>query len=162
MGLLAAGTYDLRRSTHARRNSARKVSPGCAGKNAAVLHLPGRRGAHRVAQHAAGSAQPFTFWIRIENAIVSYARYIGKALWPTNLALYYPHPGATLAWWQTAGAFLLLLIITVLSLRARRHRYLIVGWLWFLIMLIPMIGLLQVDVQGMADRYAYVSFMACS
>jgi tetratricopeptide (TPR) repeat protein len=57
------------------------------------------------------------------------------------------------------GAFLLLLIITTLSVRARRHRYLIVGWLWFLIMLIPMMGLVQVDVQAMADRYAYVSFI---
>ena len=56
-----------------------------------------------------------------------------------------------------APAFLLLLAVTVLAARARRHRYLIVGWLWFLIMLVPMIGLVQVDVQAMADRYAYVS-----
>jgi protein O-mannosyl-transferase len=113
-----------------------------------------------IAQHvASGGAQPFTLWIRIENAIVSYARYIGKAFWPTNLAMYYPHPGGTLRWWQVGGSFLLLLIITAMSARARRHRYLIVGWLWFLIMLVPMIGLMQVDVQGMADRYAYVSFI---
>jgi tetratricopeptide (TPR) repeat protein len=112
-----------------------------------------------VAQHAVGSSQPYTLWIRIENAIVSYARYVGKAVWPSNLALYYPHPAATLRWWQVAGAFLLLLLITALAVRARRHRFLIVGWLWFLIMLVPMIGILQVDVQGMADRYAYVSFI---
>lgn len=112
-----------------------------------------------VAQHASGAAQPYTLWIRTENAIVSYARYIGKALWPSNLALYYPHPARTLHWWQVGGAFLLLLAITALTLRARRYRYLIVGWLWFLIMLLPMIGLLQVDVQAMADRYAYVSFI---
>ena len=112
-----------------------------------------------VAQHVAGAAQPYSLWIRTENAIVSYARYVQKALWPSNLALYYPHPGRTLHWWQVGGAFLLLLIITTLSVRARRHRYLIVGWLWFLIMLVPMIGLVQVDAQGMADRYAYVSFV---
>ena len=112
-----------------------------------------------VAQHATGGAQPYSLWIRTENAIVSYARYVEKAFWPSNLALYYPHPGRTLHWWQVGGAFLLLLIVTGLAARARRHRYLIVGWLWFLIMLVPMIGLVQVDVQGMADRYAYVSFV---
>jgi tetratricopeptide (TPR) repeat protein len=112
-----------------------------------------------VAQHVVDSAQAYTLWIRTENAIVSYARYVGKAFWPSKLALYYPHPGRTLHWWQVEGAFLLLLIITGLAVRARRHRYLIVGWLWFLIMLVPMIGLVQVDAQGMADRYAYVSFV---
>ena len=112
-----------------------------------------------VAQHATGAPQPYALWIRVENAIISYARYIGKAFWPSNLALYYPHPGRTLHWWLVGGAFLLLLIITGLAARARRHRYLIVGWLWFLIMLVPMIGLVQVDVQAMADRYAYVSFI---
>jgi protein O-mannosyl-transferase len=112
-----------------------------------------------IAQHVAGEAEPYTLWIRIENAIVSYVRYVGKALWPTNLALYYPHPGTTLRWWQVGPAFPLLLVITLLAARARRHRYYIVGWLWFLIMLVPMIGLVQADVQGMADRYAYNSFV---
>lgn len=112
-----------------------------------------------IAQHVTGGAQPYTLWIRIENALVSYTRYIRKAFWPTNLALYYPHPGSSLSFWQVAGAILVLLTITVFALRARRHRYLIVGWLWFLIMLVPMIGLVQADVQGMADRYAYVSFV---
>jgi tetratricopeptide (TPR) repeat protein len=112
-----------------------------------------------MAQHVTGGAQPFTLWIRIENALVSYTRYIRKAFWPSDLALYYPHPGRTLLWWQVGASALMLLLITVLAARARKHRYLIVGWLWFLIMLVPMIGLVQADVQGMADRYAYVSFM---
>lgn len=112
-----------------------------------------------IAQHVAGASQPWTVWVRLENAIVSYTRYIRKAFWPTNLALYYPHPGRSLHWWQVGGAAIVLLLITGFALRARRQRYLIVGWLWFLIMLIPMIGLVQADVQGMADRYAYVSFI---
>ena len=112
-----------------------------------------------IAQHTTGAPQPFSLWLRIENALVSYARYIGKASWPTNLAVYYPHPGKAIQFWQVALASLLLLAITWFSVKASRHRYLIVGWLWFLIMLVPMIGLVQVDVQGMADRYAYASFI---
>jgi len=116
-------------------------------------------GVTMIAQHVAGEKQPYTLWIRIENALVSYTRYIRKALWPTNLALYYPHPGKYLHWWQVWTSILVLAVITVLAARARRHRYYIVGWLWFLIMLVPCIGLVQADVQGMADRYAYLSFI---
>ncbi len=116
-------------------------------------------GVTMIAQHVAGEKQPFTLWVRIENALVSYTRYIRKAFWPTNLALYYPHPGKYLHWWQVWTSILVLAVITVLAARARQHRYYIVGWLWFLIMLVPCIGLVQADIQGMADRYAYVSFV---
>jgi tetratricopeptide (TPR) repeat protein len=116
-------------------------------------------GVTMVAQHVAATPQPYALWIRIGNALVSYTRYIRKAFWPTNLALYYPHPGKTLTLLQIGSALVVLLLITVLAVRARRHRYYIVGWLWFLIMLVPMIGLVQADVQGMADRYAYNSFV---
>ena len=112
-----------------------------------------------IAQHVAGEAQEWPLWARLENAVVSYTRYIRKAFWPANLALYYPHPGGTLRIWQWGTACVVLALITVWALRARQHRYLIVGWLWFLIMLVPMIGLVQADVQGMADRYAYISFV---
>lgn len=116
-------------------------------------------GVTMIAQHVAGEKQPFTLWVRIENALVSYTRYIGKAFWPTNLALYYPHPGKYLHWWQVWTSMLILAVMTVLAARARQHRYYIVGWLWFLVKLVPCIGLVQADVQGMADRYAYVSFI---
>jgi len=116
-------------------------------------------GVTMIAQHVAGQAQPYRLWVRIENALVSYTRYVRKAFWPTHLALYYPHPGNTLRWWQVGPAIMVLVLITVLAARARRHRYYIVGWLWFLIMLVPCIGLVQADVQGMADRYAYNSFV---
>ena len=97
--------------------------------------------------------------IRLENATVSYVRYIGKAVWPSHLAIFYPHPEALLNPWQVAGASVLLLAITALVIAGRRRRYFLVGWFWFLGALVPMIGLLQVGAQAMADRYAYLSFI---
>jgi len=94
--------------------------------------------------------------IRLENAIVCYARYIGKALWPVRLAVFYPHPESWLNPRQVVAATLLLLAITALAIT---RRYLLVGWLWFVSTLIPMIGLIQVGGQAMADRYAYLSFI---
>jgi protein O-mannosyl-transferase len=101
----------------------------------------------------------FPLSIRLGNAIVCYARYLGKALWPSRLALVYPHPGMTLSMWQVLAALLLLLAVTALVLRERRRRYLLVGWFWFLGTMVPMIGLVQVGEQAMADRYAYLPFI---
>jgi tetratricopeptide (TPR) repeat protein len=85
---------------------------------------------------------------------------LGKAIWPSNLALIYPHPGRSLAIWQVAGALLLLLALSTIVVATRnRRRYLLVGWLWFLGTMVPMIGLVQVGVQAMADRYAYLPFV---
>jgi tetratricopeptide (TPR) repeat protein len=104
------------------------------------------------------------FWhyplsIRLDNAIVSYAQYLGKAFWPFGLAPEYPHPGNSLQAWQVYGALTLLFAISVLAVAGRRHRYLLVGWLWFLVVMLPMIGIIQVGRQGMADRYAYQPFI---
>jgi protein O-mannosyl-transferase len=96
---------------------------------------------------------------RLGNALLAYARYLGKAFWPANLAVMYPHPGETLQAWQVLAAALLLVAITVAVLQARKARYLLVGWLWFLGTLVPMIGLVQVGGQAMADRYAYFPFI---
>ena len=93
---------------------------------------------------------------RLENAIVCYVRYMGKALWPSRLAPLYPHPGNTLSGWQVAGAAALLLAVSALILRRRRRRYLLVGWCWFLGTLVPMIGIVAVGEQAMADRFAYI------
>ncbi len=101
----------------------------------------------------------FPYPIRLGNAILSYARYLRKAVWPSDLSLMYPHPGYSLPWGQVWAALLLLLLITAVVLSARRHRYLAVGWLWFLGTMVPTIGLVQVDVSGMADRYAYLPFI---
>jgi tetratricopeptide (TPR) repeat protein len=116
-----------------------------------------------VTMHAQGVG-PHKYWpyplsIRLENAIVSYARYIGKAFWPAWLAPFYPHPGNSLPSWQIIAALIFLLLITIVVFAARQRRYLTVGWLWFLVCFLPMIGLVQVGKQAMADRYAYQPFM---
>ncbi|MFZ0794058.1 MAG: tetratricopeptide repeat protein [Candidatus Korobacteraceae bacterium] len=100
-----------------------------------------------------------SFSIRLGNAVVSYVRYLGKAFWPSSLALFYPHPGTSLQLGQVLAALVVLLAISGLVVWKRRHRYLLVGWLWFLGTLVPMIGLVQVNRQAMADRYAYISFI---
>ncbi len=93
---------------------------------------------------------------RIENALVSYARYIGKMFWPHNLAALYLRTGEWRAW-EVAGASLLLIAVTAAVLaQARRRPYLAVGWFWYLGMLVPVIGVVQVGMQTIADRYTYM------
>jgi len=94
--------------------------------------------------------------IRLSNGLVSYVKYLMNAFWPRGLAPMYPHPGDSLRAWQVYGALLLLLTITLLVVERRGRPYLLVGWLWFLGTLVPMIGLVQVGRQAMADRYAYL------
>ncbi|MDI9570821.1 MAG: tetratricopeptide repeat protein [Pseudomonadota bacterium] len=99
----------------------------------------------------------FPLTVRIENALVSYVAYLGKTLWPVNLAVFYPHPLHALPLWKPLGAAGLLLAVSAAVLRLRkRHPYLPVGWFWYLGTLIPVIGLVQVGVQAMADRYTYI------
>jgi tetratricopeptide (TPR) repeat protein len=96
------------------------------------------------------------FSVRAANAVVSYAGYIAKAIWPADLAAYYPpHPHSLLS---VFGAASILLVITAAAVKwARRCPYLLMGWLWFLGMLVPVIGIvLQVGDQAVADRYAYL------
>ncbi|MES1210957.1 MAG: hypothetical protein ABUL63_01355, partial [Acidobacteriota bacterium] len=93
---------------------------------------------------------------RFGNALVSYAVYLGKTFWPERLAAFYPLP-VSVPLWKAAAAALLLAAVTVLVLlRLRRSPWLAVGWLWFLGMLVPVIGILQVGRQAMADRYTYL------
>jgi tetratricopeptide (TPR) repeat protein len=93
---------------------------------------------------------------RVANALVSYVSYIGKMIWPDRLAVFYPYPDM-LPLWQVAGAGLLLGCVSLLViLVVRRRPYLMVGWLWYLGTLVPVIGLVQVGSQAMADRYTYV------
>ena len=111
------------------------------------------------AQRAGGavrSAAQFSPGVRLENAVVAYATYLWKMIWPSHLAPLYPHPGDTLAAWQVVVSALILLGVTIAVLRFRAKRYLLTGWLWFLGTLVPVIGLVQVGDQAMADRYAYI------
>ena len=94
--------------------------------------------------------------VRIENAIGAYFDYVGRLLWPLRLAPMYPHPGDSLLAWQISVAALFVIGVSVLVLRFREKRYLVVGWFWFLGALVPMIGLVQVGQQATADRYMYL------
>lgn len=97
------------------------------------------------------------FGLRVENAIVSYVEYIGKIFWPHPLAVYYPFP-ESIPVWQVIGALFLLAVITIIAIAAaRKLPYLIVGWLWFIGTLVPVIGIVQGGLwPAMADRWAYV------
>jgi tetratricopeptide (TPR) repeat protein len=104
---------------------------------------------------AVGSLEVYPLEARVVNAMTSYVRYIGKMVWPQNLAVLYPYPEISPVWGLGAG--LCLVGISILVIRvARRHPYLLVGWFWYLGTLVPVIGLVQVGLQSMADRYTYV------
>src|SRR6202011_732984 len=99
----------------------------------------------------------FSIWLRLSNALVSYAKYLLLAFWPHDLAVYYPFAPIGASPWQVIGAAFLLIGITAFCLFQRKIRpYLIVGWLWFLGTLVPVIGLVPVGGQAMADRYFYI------
>jgi len=109
---------------------------------------------------AVGALETYPFNIRMANALLSYVIYMGKMIWPQKLAVFYPHPGQSLPMWQAAGAGLLLLLISIAVIRVgRRYPYLPVGWLWYVGTLVPVIGLVQVGAQAMADRYTYVPLL---
>src|SRR5438093_828339 len=113
-----------------------------------------------IAQSHGGGVRTFTEFpiaLRLSNALVSYAKYLLLAFWPNDLAVYYPYTGTDIPAWQIMGAALLLITITAFCFFQRKIRpYLIVGWLWFLGTLVPVIGLVQVGGQTMADRYFYI------
>jgi Flp pilus assembly protein TadD len=93
---------------------------------------------------------------RIANSLISYVSYIEKMIWPDSLAIFYPYPNI-FPLWQVAGAGLLLTCVSVLAIYSTHKRpYLLVGWLWYLGTLVPVIGLVQVGSQALADRYTYV------
>jgi tetratricopeptide (TPR) repeat protein len=95
--------------------------------------------------------------LRCENALTSYVAYLGKMCWPAKLAILYPYPLHGLPAWQTAAAAALLLAISVAAVLAvRRRPHLLIGWLWYLGTLVPVIGIVQVGQQAMADRYTYL------
>ena len=111
------------------------------------------------AQQAGGAIRTtneVSFGARIATAIWAYAMYLWKMIWPARLAPLYPHPGNSLAAWQVLVAGLVLIAVTVLVLKFRARPYMLVGWLWFLGTLVPVIGLVQVGEAAMADRYAYI------
>jgi tetratricopeptide (TPR) repeat protein len=117
----------------------------------AVITLIAQKAGGAVAQTA-----ELPFVARFSNALVSYVAYIIKMIYPMRLAVVYPHPGPNLPWWQVALSSLALIGFTVFIVRRAKRDYLRMGWLWYLLTLVPVIGLVQVGGQGMADRYTYV------
>ncbi|MEN6623869.1 MAG: tetratricopeptide repeat protein [Smithella sp.] len=112
-----------------------------------------------VAEERAGALKPMVSYaldVRLSNALVSYILYIGKMLWPVNLAVFYPHPGLWPIWTVTLS-ILVLGIVSYLSIYLlKKYPYFAVGWFWYLGTLVPVIGLVQVGSHAMADRYTYI------
>lgn len=107
------------------------------------------------AQEEAIASLPFS--VRIGNALVSYVAYLGQMIYPVGLAVYYPHPGNGLALWKIVAAFVLLLVIFIGAIATRRKQpWFLFGWLWYLGMLVPAIGLIQSGMRARADRYTYL------
>jgi tetratricopeptide (TPR) repeat protein len=124
------------------------------GASAITVVAQQRVGALAELQHLSLSA-------RLENAVVSYVVYIEKFLWPANLAVFYPYSESPAWQWTLAG--LTIIAVTVFCIRWRDRRpYLLVGWLWFLGTLVPVIGLVQAGSQSRADRYTYISTIGLS
>jgi tetratricopeptide (TPR) repeat protein len=112
------------------------------------------------AQKAIGAVSiRYPFEARVENAIVSYALYLWKAVCPVHLAAVYPYPQHGWPGWAVGLSAVLLAAITTAVLRYRSHLYLVWGWFWFLGTMVPMVGLVQVGNQALADRYAYLPFV---
>ena len=113
-----------------------------------------------VVQRGGGAVQTIgdlAFPDRLWNAVLAYASYLVKMIWPVSLAIFYPRAQAGAAGWQVAASVLVLVGITMLAVRlARRAPYFAVGWFWYVGTLVPVIGLVQVGEQAMADRYTYV------
>ncbi len=105
--------------------------------------------------NAIAASQILPLHVRLANALWSYLVYVGKAIWPMHLAIFYPHPEAGLGIARPALAAVILLLGTMACVRSTKARYLASGWFWYLGTLIPVIGIVQVGRQAMADRYAY-------
>ena len=105
---------------------------------------------------AVGNLQTYSPALRVSNALVSYVVYLRRTVWPSGLSLFYSHPLAIPAW-KAFGAAALLVSISFAAVRAfRRRPAILVGWLWFLLTLLPVIGLVQIGLQSMADRFSYI------
>jgi tetratricopeptide (TPR) repeat protein len=108
----------------------------------------------------AKSLEMFPLNIRVANALIAYVRYIGMLFWPVDLTIFYPHPRESVSLIQAIAAAAVLVAITCVTFwQWRRRPYLIVGWLWFLGTLVPVIGLMQVGMQALADRYTYIPYI---
>lgn len=106
------------------------------------------------------SIDPVSFGARVNNALSSYAGYVAHTLWPVGLYIPYPHPGESRPAWHGISAAVFLFVITAVFFALRKRQpVLLLGWGWFLVILLPAIGLIQVGFQAMADRYMYLPLL---
>ncbi len=111
-------------------------------------------------KEAIAAFEVFPLNSRLSNALISYVIYMLQMFWPTNLAVFYPHPVKISSFWQWGGALILLLVITAAVIfLGRRRKYLITGWFWYIVTLVPVIGFVQVGEQARADRYTYITLI---
>ena len=100
-----------------------------------------------------------SLWLHLGNAALSYVKYLEKAFWPVNLAIVYPHLGPGISIPGAVLSAFAIIAVSILALIFRRRRPFLVGWFWFLGTLVPMIGLVDIGVHAMADRYAYIPLL---
>jgi Flp pilus assembly protein TadD len=150
--LLLLDLWPLARPLSLRRLIQEKIPLLALSAASAVLTVEAQRGAG-----AMSSIEAIPIASRAGNALVSYATYLVKTIAPVGLAFFYPHPGGRLPAWQVLGSAALLLALTGIAWRTIRTRpYIAIGWAWYLIMLVPVIGIVQVGIQARADRYTYL------
>jgi hypothetical protein len=107
--------------------------------------------------YGAGAIDQLPFAWRLNNAAISYVAYIWQMFWPARLAAFYPHPNDQLPLWQVLLAIAFLIAVSLLAIHWRKERpYIFTGWFWYVGMLVPVIGLVQVGEQARADRYTYL------
>jgi hypothetical protein len=162
--LLVLDFWPLGRLGAASRRGGGRLPPALGpllGEKLPLMALAAVSGLVTLAAQTRGGAvktfEDYPLSVRLLNAVVSAARYLEKTLWPKDLAVFYPHPGRTLSAAEIAVAALLLAAITLAALHvARRRPYVLAGWGWYLLTLSPVLGIVQVGSQAMADRYTYI------
>jgi len=169
--LLLLDFWPLRRLKFEQERDGKKITEKYRGKKSETLRLllekiplflltAGLSIVTFIAQKSAGAMidkGSLAFSTRLNNAIVSYLDYLGKMIWPEKLAVLYPHPENALPVWKVIFCGMALVGITIISIRLiRKAPYFAVGWFWYLGTLVPVIGIVQVGGQAMADRYTYI------
>ena len=150
--LLLLDAWPLRRSAPWRSLVLEKLPLFAMSIGTGILTFVAQRQAETV-----GSLAGYPLGVRVANAIVATATYLGRTIWPTRLAVFYPHPGASLGAVAVAGSAVVLFALTSWAIRLRRSRpYLFFGWGWYLVTLAPVVGIVQVGWQARADRYTYI------
>jgi hypothetical protein len=149
--LLLIDYWPLRRERRLAALVVEKIPLFALSAAACVITYLGAKGSGAVM-----SLEGVSFLGRVSNAAVAYVTYLVKMVWPFGLAVYYPLQTSQPPWLVAACVAFLVVVSAWVIYAWRRHRYLLVGWFWFLGTLVPVIGLLQVGAQGMADRYSYI------